>query len=173
MLRHTEPEIGKGICYGRSDIPARPPSDRQLIDLARSLPRAIVRIDTSPLRRCRLLADRLASTIGLAANPDARLAELDFGRWEMRGWDEIPRHQIDAWARDVEGARPHGGESVAQMIRRVRGYIGETARIEGDVLAVTHLGVVRCAGAILGHPDPFEIELGFGRFLLLGQQATA
>ena len=44
---------------------------------------------------------------------DARLAELDFGHWEMQSWDGIPRAEVDAWAADVAHYRPGGGESVA------------------------------------------------------------
>ncbi len=98
--------------------------------------------------------------------------EIDFGCWEMRKWDDIPRYEIDAWAKDVEGARPHGGESVAQMMERVRSYLNDLPKSEGHVLAVTHLGVVRCAAAVLGLPDPFEMELGFGKFLVVEPKET-
>ena len=91
--------------------------------------------------------------------------EIDFGNWEMQAWDAIPRGEIDAWAEDVEGARPHGGENVAQMTERVRAYLRDAASCDADILAVTHLGVVRCAGAVLGRANPFEIQLGFGQFL--------
>lgn len=98
--------------------------------------------------------------------------EIDFGRWEMRAWDDIPRHEIDAWANDVEGARPHGGESVAQMTERVRRYLRDVARCEGNIVAITHLGVIRCACAVLGHPNSYEIKIGFGQFLIVEPKAA-
>ncbi len=111
------------------------------------------------------MAEQLSAHFDLPVHADPRLMEIDFGNWEMQAWDDIPRHEIDEWAEDIEGARPHGGESVAQMAERVRTYLLDSARIEGHILAITHLGVVRCVAAALGRPNPFELELGFGQFL--------
>ena len=165
LLRHGEPDLAKGVCYGQSDVPARLPNGERVLKVVEALPPSIARIDTSPLGRCRTLADQVAAHLGLPVHIDARLLEIDFGSWEMQAWDDIPRHEIDAWAQDVEGARPHGGESVAQMVERVSSYLSDAAGFDRDILAITHLGVVRCVAAVLGRPNPFEIELGFGRFL--------
>lgn len=164
LLRHSAPDIATGICYGRSDVPARLPNGEQVLKLVKALPRAIARIDTSPLLRCHALAEQMAAYFDLPVRTDPRLLEIDFGSWEMQAWDDIPRHEIDAWAEDVEGARPHGGESVVQMAERVRAYLLDSVRIDGHILAVTHLGVVRCIAAVIGRPNPFELGLGFGQF---------
>ena len=173
LLRHGEPLVAGGTCYGQSDIPARAFDGASIRALLAALPRAIARIDTSPLARCSMLAEQVGKMLGLPVHTDRRLMEIDFGCWEMRAWDDIPRHEIDAWAQDVTGARPHGGESVAQMTGRVRAYLREAASYDGNILAVTHLGVVRCAGDVLGHPKPFEIKLGFGQFLTIEPKDAA
>ena len=165
LLRHSQPEITAGICYGRSDVPARAFDEGSFRALAAALPDRFARIDSSPLTRCIALAEQLSAHLDLPVHADPRLMEIDFGNWEMQAWDDIPRHEIDEWAEDIEGARPHGGESVAQMAERVRTYLLDSARIEGHILAITHLGVVRCVAAALGRPNPFELELGFGQFL--------
>ena len=165
LLRHGQPEIAAGICYGRSDVPARALGEGSLRSLVTALPDRFARIDSSPLTRCTALAEQLSAHFDLPVHADPRLMEIDFGNWEMQAWDAIPRGEIDAWAEDVEGARPHGGENVAQMTERVRAYLRDAASCDADILAVTHLGVVRCAGAVLGRANPFEIQLGFGQFL--------
>jgi len=88
------------------------------------------------------------------AQEDARLAEMDFGAWEMQRWDAIERAQIDAWAGDFEHAREHGGESVAQFDARVSGWVDTLdARENATVWAITHAGVIRTVTArALGMP---------------------
>ena len=167
LLRHGKPQIEAGVCYGQSDVPAKAFDQKDLHALVAALPSRFARIDSSPLIRCTAVAEQLSAHFDLPVHADPRLMEIDFGNWEMQAWDDIPRHEIDEWAEDIEGARPHGGESVAQMAERVRTYLLDSARIEGHILAITHLGVVRCVAAALGRPNPFEIELGFGQFLIV------
>ena len=81
-------------------------------DCGRSFP-AEARIVASPLRRAQDLARRLGDP-----ETDARLVEMDFGAWEKRRWDDLPRDEIDAWAADFTGYAPPGGESVGAMAAR-------------------------------------------------------
>ena len=156
FLRHPPPRVAPGLCYGRSDVPAPVPAD--VAALAARLP-PVSRLVTSPLRRCADLAAALAPHLGLAPEADPRLAEIDFGAWEMRAWDDIPRAEIDAWAADVSRARPHGGESVAVMTARLAAFLADHAG--GRVLAVTHLGAIRCAHAARGVPGALEMRVPF------------
>ncbi|MEM6748788.1 MAG: alpha-ribazole phosphatase family protein [Pseudomonadota bacterium] len=166
FLRHSEPLIEQGVCYGQSDIEARALSEAELSALAEGLPNSLTRIDTSPLSRCAMLAHRLAERLKLPLTIDARLKEIDFGRWENCAWDDIPRDEIDAWAADVTGAKPHGGESVNDMTARVRSYLDEIPFGENDILAVTHMGVVRCAHAAFGYEGALEIKLGYAQTMI-------
>lgn len=133
LIRHPQPEVAPGICYGRSDLPLRQPWSAQA--LRARLP-AGVPLVSSPLQRCTELAAALTPDFQI----DERLTELDFGDWEMRAWDDIPRAQIDAWSADPLGFRGHGGESVAQMQARVRQAL---AALEDDCAWVTHAGVMK------------------------------
>ncbi|KKB64354.1 hypothetical protein WM40_05210 [Robbsia andropogonis] len=71
--------------------------------------------------------EHAASKARLPASPviEPRLAELDFGQWEMQRWDDIPRHQIDAWAADILNGRPHHGESVQMLADRCGAWLRE------------------------------------------------
>lgn len=130
LLRHAEPAGGAGRCYGRSelDVGANFAADAVAIEV--SLP-AVATIVTSPAKRCRALADFIGTARGLPIAEDARLVELDFGAWEARPWDTIPRRQIDAWAADVLHARPHGGESVAMLMARVEMALADWRKVPG------------------------------------------
>ncbi|MDJ0977288.1 MAG: histidine phosphatase family protein [Erythrobacter sp.] len=163
FLRHSEPLIKLGVCYGQLDVEARVLSEVELSELSETLPQSLVRIDTSPLSRCAALAGRLAERLNRPLQIDPRLQEIDFGRREGCAWDDIPRGEIDDWAADVTGAKPYGGESVDEMTVRVRSYLDECPYDQADVLAVTHMGVVRCAHAAFGYEGELEMRLGYAQ----------
>jgi alpha-ribazole phosphatase len=141
LVRHPRPVGGEGICYGSSDLGV---ADEELsgalaVLRALDLPGAAP-VVTSPLSRCALLAARLSD----AARTDARLAEMDFGAWERRRWDDIPRAEIDAWAADLLHHRPGGGVCVLGVARRVAAALdGLRALNEPQVLVVCHAGTIR------------------------------
>ncbi|MFT0171170.1 alpha-ribazole phosphatase [Paraburkholderia mimosarum] len=158
LIRHPAVAVEAGVCYGASDVPLEGDATQQAGLLAERLAALGVsrpqRIATSPLTRCAGVAAALAAAEGHVAQQDARLAEMDFGAWEMQRWDAIERAQIDAWAADFEHAREHGGESVAQFDARVSGWVDTLdARENATVWAITHAGVIRTVTArALGMP---------------------
>ncbi len=144
LIRHGRPEVAQGVCYGRSDLDVSDAEqDRVLASVINDLPRGSL-IYTSPLRRCRELAVRLAAQLDSSILEDARLAEMDFGAWETRAWDDIPRAEIEAWAKDLTGYRPGGGESVLDVARRVHAFYLEmqAAQLE-HAIVVCHAGTMR------------------------------
>jgi alpha-ribazole phosphatase len=136
LIRHPQPEVAPGLCYGRTDLALRAPWS--VDGVARRLPAGLPVVG-SPLRRCAEFAAALSSH----ATMDPRLTELDFGAWEMQAWDDIPRAQIDAWAADPLGFKGHGGESVAQMQARVRHALADLERDCRPCVWVTHAGVMK------------------------------
>ena len=154
LIRHPKPLIEVGICYGQHDCPAEEAisaATSLLVELPAGLP-----VWSSPLRRCRDLAERLH------AEPiiDERLSEMDFGAWEGRRWDDIPRAELEAWAADVAGYTPPGGESPRQLQRRVLEFV--TSLDVPEAVIVTHAGVIR---TLLAHwqdlPPERWTELNF------------
>lgn len=159
LIRHPAVAVEAGVCYGQSDVPLAEAADAGAASIAARLValgvRAPQRIETSPLMRCASVARVLAQSHGgLTSHEDVRLAEMDFGAWEMQRWDAIERAQIDAWAADFEHARTHGGESVAQFDARVSAWFDalDTAA-HASLWAVAHAGVIRAIAArALGLP---------------------
>ena len=83
------------------------------------------------------------------------LQEMDFGDWEMRRYDTLPRADIDLWSADVWGFRIPGGESAAEMAARAWAAWEEWGAAEScDLVVVAHGGPLRVmAGRLLGLPQ--------------------
>lgn len=157
LIRHPAPVIATGLCYGSSDLDADPAAlAAALAALPAQLPPQAdaLAIHSSPLRRCTALAGPLAA-IRHARPPvlDARLAEMDFGQWEGRAWDAIPRAEIDAWAQDPVHYAPGGGETVLQVAARVAGFLADC---EDDAIVVCHAGTIRLLTALCEHGASLE-----------------
>ncbi|MGE5472283.1 MAG: alpha-ribazole phosphatase family protein [Bacteroidota bacterium] len=135
LVRHPQPLVEPGICYGRLDLPA---ANAGIVaaKLRAELPAGLP-VWSSPLRRCRELADLLHPTPIL----EARLQEMNFGAWEGLPWDAIPRAELDAWAADVAGYAPPGGESPHQLQQRALDFVA--ALKVPEAVIVTHAGVIR------------------------------
>ena len=135
LIRHPPPVVAPGICYGQLDIPAEN-TGAVVARLQAVLPTGLP-VWTSPLRRCRELAVHFSAKV----TTDQRLAEMNFGAWEGRQWDEIPRTELDAWAADVVGYAPPGGESPRAVQQRALDFVAGLTVPEAIV--VTHAGVIR------------------------------
>ena len=91
FIRHTRPDIARGVCYGQSDIPLASSFPEEVEDVRQRLAerlegRTPCRVYSSPLSRCR----RLAEALGYAAPLlDERLLELNFGAWELQKFEDI------------------------------------------------------------------------------------
>jgi len=94
------------------------------------------------------------------------LIEMNFGHWQGVRWDAIEPQLIDAWARDVWGYRPGGGESAEMVAARWDRWLHQVRLNEGgDVVAVTHAGVIRVALARFGRANgrpALETHIPFG-----------
>ena len=172
LIRHPRPLVGAGICYGQLDVEAEDP--QPTADRLRALLPAGTPVLASPLRRSRCLAE------ALHAHPlfDRRLMEIDFGEWEGRGWDQVERALLDAWAADVLHFSPPGGESAAMLQARVIACFSDcVAELRATSVAlVSHAGAIRAA---LGHwlqlpvDEWSQLALDFGSVTLIDVEPGA
>ena len=151
FLRHPKPDVAPGICYGRLDIQPGPGADAEIMSALGMLPRTRLVI-SSPATRCQVLAEAIAHRDRAQCKSDARLLELDFGRWEGCAWDEIDRTESDLWAADPWNVAPPGGETFAALHARVREALVDFSG-EDDLVVVTHAGPIRAARMILAGAD--------------------
>jgi alpha-ribazole phosphatase len=148
LVRHARPRVAPGVCYGATDLPADARATAlQARQLAAVLPPGLPLVH-SPLQRCEQLSQALCGLrADLASQPEPRIAEMDFGRWEGRRWSDVPRAEYDAWTADFAGHAVGGGESVQAFLQRVgqalqvtRAGAGATC---GEAVWITHAGVIR------------------------------
>lgn len=145
-MRHPRPLVAAGVCYGRLDV-AGDAAGLLAIMAALGDFRGVIRC--SPARRCRIVAEGLEAAWGKRARFDARLQELDFGAWEGMAWDDVPRAALDAWAADLVGFAPPGGESGSALIRRVSAFYDALAYETEDCVVISHGGPLRVLRALI------------------------
>jgi len=91
-------------------------------------------------------AQETAHLLGLRPTLEDTLRDCDFGAWKGKTLEEIRRSDPSGatlWLDDPQ-ARPHGGESLAELLARVNRWLDEFAE-NGHVIAVTHAAVMRAA----------------------------
>jgi len=157
LIRHPAVALAGGMCYGQSDVPLALPPQAEVARLAARVeamyPQGNLQFHSSTLSRCSEIARLLAARFNAALSTDARLQEIDFGRWELQAWDRVPRAELDQWAADIEHACAHGGESVARLALRVQHWLNEFESLSppsaapGAMVVVTHAGVMRVLAA--------------------------
>ncbi|MFF3729106.1 bifunctional RNase H/acid phosphatase [Streptomyces sp. NPDC002476] len=172
LLRHGETALTPEKRFsgsGGTDPELSAAGRRQAEAVARSLAArgTIQEIVSSPLRRCRETAGAVAARLGLEVRIDEGLRETDFGAWEGLTFAEVrERHgsDLDAWLASEEAAPTGGGESFAEVTRRVAAARDRlVARHAGrTVLLVTHVTPIKILVRLaLGAPPEalFRMEL--------------
>lgn len=146
LLRHAQPLIASGICYGHLDVPADTDATRRaahaFVDAflassassSRLVPersnRPPIPIYVSGLQRARQLAEEVclalhprtglgAAIVEINLQTDSRLNEMDFGIWEGKAWSAIPKTAIEQWSADFARHKFGGKESCQEVIERV------------------------------------------------------
>ncbi|ARN82352.1 histidine phosphatase family protein [Methylocystis bryophila] len=109
-----------------------------------------------------LSAMETARGLLLAATPEPALRDGDFGRWAGRALMEVEALEPEAlalWLRNA-GVAPHGGESFADVAKRVGQWMDALPEKSGVVLAITHAAVLRAAIVhALGAPSPSLLSI--------------
>ena len=171
LVRHPQPDVAPSLCYGASDVPVR---EAELARVHAALAERGLQelpVYASPLQRCALLAERLAPG---RVTLDARLAEMDFGAWELRPWSDIPRCDVDAWTADLLHYRPGGAENVLDVARRVHAFVNEMHA--ASALVICHAGTIRLLTALHGgaaleqaarHAAQTPHRIGYGELVVL------
>jgi alpha-ribazole phosphatase len=146
VVRHAQPLIAPGTCYGALDVAADAGATQQAAQaLAKVVPQgAAVRCST--LQRCELLAQYLCGLRpDLTLKPEPRLVEMNFGVYEGTAWADIAKEALDAWTADFWRHRFGGAESLAELMARVNAVWDEDCAHATDTVWITHAGVARAA----------------------------
>lgn len=166
LVRHPETEVSQGICYGNSDVlPTQEQLHAALMKVKVSLKDFIPGIVySSPLTRCTMLAEKLAGEKEIIV--DELIREVNFGKWEMVPWANIPKNEHEIWGSDFINNKIHGGESFIDVQNRVISFWNKIILPEHrEIVVVAHAGVFRTLLLWLLKASPekiFAIEIGYG-----------
>ena len=145
LVRHPQPVVSQGICYGASDVACSTAALESAADhLLGVLPKGLNML-SSPLSRCEQLAQILCRReADFAYKTDENLAEMNFGAWEMQAWAAIAQDELSAWTDSFASYRCGGtGQSTGMFVQRVARRLLESARSGDDQIWITHAGVIR------------------------------
>ena len=142
LIRHGRTVWNQqGRMQGRSDIPLSAAGRDEVRGW--QLPAAWARAKwrSSPLRRATETA-ALLTTQPVTIEP--RLIEMNWGAWEGRTLAELRAEAPAMAANEARGLdfRPEGGESPREVRARFASLVAD---LSGDVVCVTHKGVIRAA----------------------------
>lgn len=124
--------------------------------------RAGAAVGTTALRADRILigperrAAQTAAVLGLPGTVDPALRDLDCGEWAGRPMGDLDPLELMSWMSDPD-FRGHGGESVTEVIERVRQFLDTVADRHERIVAVTHPAIVRASilVALAAPPESF------------------
>ena len=154
LVRHPEPEVDKGVCYGQAEIGIKNGSLEETIQSIKEWVPQSLPIFSSPLIRCKALAEKLGKF-----KEDKRLMELNFGDWELKKWDDISPQDLEEWMKDYMNQRPPGGETGDELHKRVGAFL-EDIKSQSCVI-IAHLGSLR---SIYAHVHGVTLPDAFGEF---------
>ena len=170
LLRHGRTEANDRHLYcGSTDLSLSPSGREALKELRRKGGYPEIsgcRVITSGMRRAEETLRLFYGEVSHTAEPELR--EVDFGAFEMRGYEELctdPDYR--AWCEgDNRRNTPPGGESGESMSNRVLSAFRTLAEEDGDLLIVSHGGPIAAVMEEL-FPDEgknlYEWQPGHGR----------
>ncbi len=143
LIRHgpTDWNAEKRL-QGRSDIPLSAYGEAEVAGWSLPAEAGDLRWFCSPLARAR----QTANLLGLPAQPDPVVVEMDFGAWEGRRLAEIrDEDPAGVAANEARGLdlQPPGGESPRMVQQRLAPWLKRLASEGIDTGVVTHKGVIR------------------------------
>ncbi len=172
LIRHTTPDIEKGICYGQSDLDLAKTCNKEFKIILKQIPKdKNYQVYSSPLKRCSLLAEQFNAPIVF----DDRLKELDFGDWEMQPWNSISENELNPWMEDFVNVSVPNGESYTQLADRVNSFfeVSLDSKDTKNIIIITHAGVIRAfLSGVLGIPlkKSFSIKIQYGEVFHLKKE---
>lgn len=163
LIRHTTPEIEKGIIYGQTDIDVTPDFEKEATVIQQNIPADIDTVYSSPLKRCTKLAQFLFNKDVIE---DSRLQELNFGDWEGLMWGDVEEKRLNNWMENFVTTAPPNGESMENMLVRIQSFWAELLTSNHSKVAlVTHAGVIQLISSIIldtDLKDIFDLKIEYG-----------
>ncbi len=168
LVRHTPTILPKTVCYGQLDVGLQTPYSLLFDAVLKQLPTQINTIYSSPLIRCKLLANFIAKKNNAAKlNFDDRLKELHFGDWEGKSWDALPPNELNPWMEDFVNISVPNGECFKDLYSRSVAFF-QTITNNNNTIIISHAGVIRSILCYLNNKplvDAFSFKCDFGEVI--------
>jgi len=168
LIRHTQPDIQRGICYGQSDIPLGEDFIQSAEIIKQNLSDlAFDQVFSSPLIRCKMLADKLFDSF----TTSSLLIEMNFGKWEGTAWDDIFKDDDGReWFENYLTHPCPDGESFIDLQKRVKKFVESLNFNHQKIALVTHAGIIRAFRMIYENLKPdtiFSEKIQFGEISII------
>jgi len=146
LINHPEVYNPNNTCFGQSELPL---VENFTIDftwfsenLAHLKDKDRTSYLSSPFRRCTKLANFLSNE---NYEVDKRLADLNFGNWELKEWQDINLTQLNKWREDFVNYKMPKGESLSDLFDRANNFYQEILLSKKEnIILVTHASVIKC-----------------------------
>jgi broad specificity phosphatase PhoE len=145
LVRHGQTDWNlEGRFQGQSDVPLNQTGRNEAHALAEQLiSENLAAIVSSDLMRSKETAEIIAEVLHLPISLEPRLREINQGEWEGLSVEVIKTRYYDVWEKrsvDPANFRPPGGESVAEVAKRVQTAMIDNVRLQptGCALIVSH-----------------------------------
>jgi alpha-ribazole phosphatase len=166
LIRHTTPNVEKGICYGQTDLDITASFEQEASIIKNALNFNIDHVYTSPLQRCSKLAAFVFPNHTHIHEPN--LMELNCGNWEMQEWDAINKNEIQPWMNDLVNFQIPNGESYVMLYDRIVAAFEKICNKHPHqkIAIVAHGGVLRSILSYITNTpliqsfDTFKIHYG-------------
>ncbi|AOP35684.1 alpha-ribazole phosphatase [Leptospira tipperaryensis] len=168
LIRHSTPDVPKGTCYGRTDLPLVSNFQIEFDRIFSKLEPQFDKLYSSPSRRCKELAEFLSKNSNQTVEFSNLLMELNFGFWEGKLWSEISQKESEYWMNDFVNQRTPNGESYLDLSKRVSDFLKEiliSSNADLKIGIVTHAGVIRAfLSNLVSIPlkDGIQFDLDYG-----------
>jgi len=172
LLRHGDAANGKKL-LGHTDESLSTLGWQQMRAISKDKKCPWQKIISSPLQRCRLFAEELASQSSLPLSIETHFQEIDFGQWDGQLladlYDSSDSGKLIQFMQDPLSVSPPAGETYSEFRQRVitawEALLTSLhqQQIESCVL-ITHSGVIRTLlSSILGFPETnlFRIDIPY------------
>lgn len=168
FIRHGQTEWNRlRRLQGQMDIPLNETGRQQARRNGEVLREIVPDLDdvpfvASPLARTTETMEIVRTAAGLPPDgyaKDHRLREIHYGHWEGAYLTEVEKTDPEGYAlrrADKFNWCPHGGESYADLTRRVADWLGE---VQQSMVIVSHGGVSRVLRGLLLDIDRREVPM--------------
>lgn len=163
LIRHTDIDLPKGICYGQLEVPLKKTYLKDFAKIRKLLPNSFDKVFSSPSARCVELAQYLDKNHTV----DKALLELNYGDWEGQLWQDINTEELKKWSENIVHEHPKNGENLLSLFERTSLFFNTLRMYESeDIVVVCHAGIIRCLIASLMHiplERIFQIQIGYNQ----------